>query len=266
VKKLVLSVVVLTMVAATSAYAQRRGGGGGAPARGRSGPSQGHAVPRAAAPVHGPYGGGAGTRSGYYRPYNYRSYYRYPYYRGYRGYPYYRAYYPYYWSYPYYYPGFSIGFTFGFPLGYSSFNYGYPYPYGYSYPYSYPYTYRYPYPYASSYPTTGYAYPTASSAYPPLDTTYPGTSSSHPRSDVTARASGGVTFDITPSTAEVYADGNFVGVVADFAPSAQPLILRPGRHHIEVQAPGYQTMVLDTDVLPGQAVPYRGSMRPLRQQ
>jgi hypothetical protein len=211
-------------------------------------------VPRAAAPVRGPYGGG-----GYYRGYG-RPYYGSPYYRG--AYPYYnRGYYPYYRAYPYYYPGFSIGFGFGFPFGYSSFYYGYPYssPYPYNYPYSYPYA-SYPYP------SSSYAYPAASSAYPPRDTTYPGTSSSSPRSGVTVTTVGRVTLEITPGTAEVYADGDFVGVVDDFSASTPGLTLPPGRHHIEVRAPGYATMVLESDVQAGQVVPYRGSLRSLRVQ
>ncbi len=59
VRKLVLPVVALTMLAvATSTAAAQRGGGGGGGARGvRSGPSQGHAVPRAGAPSGGPHGG-----------------------------------------------------------------------------------------------------------------------------------------------------------------------------------------------------------------
>ena len=163
-------------------------------------------------------------------------------------------------AYPYYYPGFSIGFGFGFPFGYSSFYYGYPYssPYPYSYPYSYPYAYPYP--------SSSYAYPAASSAYPPLDTTYPRTSSSSPRSGVTVTSVGRVTLEITPGTAEVYADGDFVGVVDDFSASTPGLTLPPGRHHIEVRAPGYATMIMDTDVVAGQVVPYRGSLRSLRVQ
>jgi hypothetical protein len=254
VRKFVLPIVVSTILAvATSADAAQRTGGGGGRAV-RSGPSQGHAVPRAAAPVRGPYGGGGGYYRGYGRPY-----YGSPYYRGANPY-YYRGYYPYYRSYPYYYPGFSIGFGFGFPFGYSSFYYGYPYssPYPYSYPYSYPYAY--PYPSSSS------AYPAASSAYPPRDTTYPGTSSSYPRSGVTVTTVGRVTLEITPGTAEVYADGDFVGVVDDFSPSTPGLTLPPGRHHIEVRAPGYATMIMDTDVVAGQVVPYRGSLRSLRVQ
>jgi hypothetical protein len=253
VRKFVLPIVVSTILAvATSADAAQRTGGGGGGRAVRSGPSQGHAVPRAAAPVRGPYGGG-----GYYRGYG-RPYYGSPYYRG--AYPYYnRGYYPYYRAYPYYYPGFSIGFGFGFPFGYSSFYYGYPYssPYPYNYPYSYPYA-SYPYP------SSSYAYPAASSAYPPRDTTYP--SSSSPRSGVTVTTVGRVTLEITPGTAEVYADGDFVGVVDDFSASTPGLTLPPGRHHIEVRAPGYATMVLESDVQAGQVVPYRGSLRSLRVQ
>jgi hypothetical protein len=259
VRKFVLPIVVSTILAvATSADAAQRTGGGGGGRAVRSGPSQGHAVPRAAAPVRGPYGGG-----GYYRGYG-RPYYGSPYYRG--AYPYYnRGYYPYYRAYPYYYPGFSIGFGFGFPFGYSSFYYGYPYssPYPYNYPYSYPYA---SYPYPSPYPSSSYAYPAASSAYPPRDTTYPGTSSNSPRSGVTVTTVGRVTLEITPGTAEVYADGDFVGVVDDFSASTPGLTLPPGRHHIEVRAPGYATMVLESDVQAGQVVPYRGSLRSLRVQ
>jgi hypothetical protein len=83
---------------------------------------------------------------------------------------------------------------------------------------------------------------------------------------VTVTTVGRVTLEITPRTAEVYADGDLVGVVDDFSPSTPGLTLPPGRHHIEVRAPGYATMVLETDVQAGQVVPYRGSLRSLRVQ
>jgi len=71
---------------------------------------------------------------------------------------------------------------------------------------------------------------------------------------------GGVSFSITPSDAQVYADGEYAGDVSDFSPTSQPLTLTPGRHHIEIRANGYQTMTFDTDVTRGQVVPYQGSM------
>jgi hypothetical protein len=76
--------------------------------------------------------------------------------------------------------------------------------------------------------------------------------------------SGGVSFEITPNTAAVYVDGQYVGTVANFAPTAQPLTLTPGRHHLEVSSPGYQTMAFDADVTPGQVTPFQGTMQPIR--
>jgi hypothetical protein len=49
---------------------------------------------------------------------------------------------------------------------------------------------------------------------------------------------GGVSFEITPSTTEVFIDGSFVGTVGEFTPTTQPLGLTPGRHRIEIRAPG----------------------------
>jgi hypothetical protein len=72
---------------------------------------------------------------------------------------------------------------------------------------------------------------------------------------------GGVSFDITPSDAEVYVDGEYGGVVGNFTPTSQPLALTPGRHHFEIRANGYQTMTFDTDVTRGQVIPYHGSMQ-----
>ena len=74
-------------------------------------------------------------------------------------------------------------------------------------------------------------------------------------------ASGGVSFDISPSTADVYIDGKFAGHVSDLGPTTQPLGLTPGRHHIEIKASGYQSMIVDADVVAGQVIPYQGQMQ-----
>jgi hypothetical protein len=178
-------------------------------------------------------------------------------------------------------PHLSLGFGLwaGFPVAYpyySGYPYGYPYPYPYPDPYSYSYPYSYPAPSygypgqaPSGYPSSGYpgqappSYPSSgypgqapsgypSSGYPPAGTVgvQPG-----------AETSGGVSFEITPNTAGAYVDGNYVGTVATFGPMSQPLPLAPGRHHIEVRAPGYQTMAFDTDAVAGQVIPYQGTMQ-----
>jgi hypothetical protein len=77
-------------------------------------------------------------------------------------------------------------------------------------------------------------------------------------------ATGGVSFEISPADAAVFVDGVSMGTVADFGPSSQPLTLLPGRHHIEVRASGYQTIVFDADVKTGEVTPYQGTMQPQR--
>ena len=73
-------------------------------------------------------------------------------------------------------------------------------------------------------------------------------------------ASGGISFDISPDDAEIWVDGNFMGHVGDYTSSSQPLGLTPGRHHIELRAPGYQVSPFDVDVIPGQVIPFQGQL------
>jgi hypothetical protein len=72
---------------------------------------------------------------------------------------------------------------------------------------------------------------------------------------------GGLSFDITPSTAEVFIDGRLAGTVGQFTASTQPLGVAAGRHHLEVRAPGYQTLSLDVDIVAGQVIPYQGTLQ-----
>jgi hypothetical protein len=239
-----------------------RGGGGGGGARAAA-PSRGVAVARV-----GP--GVAGSRV--YGGYGYRSY----------GYGYGGFYRPYY----AFRPRLSLGFGLwaGYPVAYP---YYYGSPYAYPYPYPDPYSYAYP---SYSYPAPSYGYPPqappsgypsqAPSNYPPsgypsqAPSNYPPSNyppSNYPPSDYPpagtvgvqpgAEASGGVSFQIDPTTAVVYVDGSAVGTVASFGPTSQPLALAPGRHHIEVRAPGYRTMAFDTDTVAGQVIPYQGTMQ-----
>ena len=120
-----------------------------------------------------------------------------------------------------------------------------------SYSNSYPYPYQAP---AYGYPAPGYP----SAGYPPP----PGSVAVQPGQ--AESESGGVSFEITPSTAAVYVDGQYVGTVTDFAPTAEPLTLTPGRHQVDIRAPGYETLVFDADVTPGQVTPFQGTLQPIR--
>ncbi len=107
--------------------------------------------------------------------------------------------------------------------------------------YPVPYPYAYPYPV----PVYGYAAPSAPVIVGPGSVNY-----------------GGVSLEINPPDASVYVDGQYAGLVQDFDGTRQTLTLVAGRHHIDVSAPGYETMSFEVDVYPGQIVPFRGDLQP----
>jgi hypothetical protein len=75
-------------------------------------------------------------------------------------------------------------------------------------------------------------------------------------------AYGAVSFEISPSYADLYVDGQLIGRVGDFTPNHPPLTLSPGSHQVEVVAEGYEPLAFEVNVVPGQVLPYRGEMRP----
>jgi hypothetical protein len=196
---------------------------------------------------------------GYNRGYSNRSFnrgYSYGNRRGYRSYAPIRFYRPYY--------SFRPRLSLGFGLWV-----GYPVPY-YD-PFYYPdYSYSYPYP-ATTYPPS--AYP--ASPYPQNPQTVypqsaPGTFDAAPEAfdddsnddaiDIQQANTGGLSFDITPSEAEVVVDGRPVGTVGQFTPTSQPLGLTAGQHRVEVRASGYKTITFEVNIVAGQVIPYQGSL------
>jgi hypothetical protein len=111
------------------------------------------------------------------------------------------------------------------------------------YPVTYYDPYYYPYDYYPYYTTPGYL--------PPAITVQPDQSNM-----------GGLSFSISPDTAEVWVDGNYFGAVGDYGPESQPLGLPAGRHHVELREPGYQVSSFDVDIVPGQVIPYQGQLEP----
>jgi hypothetical protein len=69
---------------------------------------------------------------------------------------------------------------------------------------------------------------------------------------------GGASFDIQPSDADLFIDGQYAGPVSDFAPNSEPLTLEPGPHRFAIQREGYRPMEWDVTIEPGQVIPYRG--------
>ena len=166
-------------------------------------------------------------------------------------------------------PRVSVGFGLyvGYPVAYPYYGYGYgynPYRYGYSYPYQAYQPYP-PYP-PYGYPDSGFPYPDyrPSASSPSPSSTRPAPPAQGSIGVVPGspqRGSGGISFDITPGNAQVYVEGQYVGLVSAFSPTEQPLTLAPGRHQVEIRLVGYQTMTFDAEVVPGQVIPYQGTLQ-----
>ena len=75
---------------------------------------------------------------------------------------------------------------------------------------------------------------------------------------------GGISFDIEPTDAAVFIDGDYVGCVDDFSPYDAPLTLPAGFHRVELRARGWQPMHFDITIAAGQVIPYRGALGYLR--
>jgi hypothetical protein len=71
---------------------------------------------------------------------------------------------------------------------------------------------------------------------------------------------GGLSFQITPADAQIFVDGTPVGTTGQFTPTSQPLGVPAGHHHVELRAPGYQTMAFDVDIVAGEVIPYQGTL------
>jgi len=125
------------------------------------------------------------------------------------------------------------------------------------YPFAYPYAYYNPfyyYPYYSNYSYYPDGYLSSDDSAP----TYSTSSSALAQPDQTNM--GGMSFDVTPATAEVFVDNMRVGTVGQFTSTTQPVGLQAGHHHVEIRLSGYQTMSFDVDIVAGEVTPFQGTM------
>jgi hypothetical protein len=153
--------------------------------------------------------------------------------------------------------GIWVGYPFAYTYDYYDPFYAgaYPYPYPYGYPSYDPYYGQQPYP-----PPAGSGYPPATSRQPD-PSAYPPSGQGSVGVQPGQENMGGLSFDITPATAEVFVDGRLAGTVGQFTPNTQPLGLPAGHHHLEVRAQGYDTLTLDVDIVAGQVTPYQGTLQ-----
>ncbi len=71
---------------------------------------------------------------------------------------------------------------------------------------------------------------------------------------------GGVSFDMQPPDANLFVDGQYIGVVSGFGPNSEPLTLEPGPHKIAIQHEGYRPLEWDVTIVAGQVIPYKGAL------
>ena len=112
------------------------------------------------------------------------------------------------------------------------------------------FVYRFPY---GVYPYSRYGYP-----YSPYRFVFP------PPGCVTTEteAHGTLRLDVPQRDAAVFVDGFYVGVVDDFNGVAETLDLGPGPHHLELRAPGFESLTFDVNIEAGRTITYRTPMRP----
>jgi len=73
---------------------------------------------------------------------------------------------------------------------------------------------------------------------------------------------GELRLQVRPRDAEVYVDGYYAGMVDDFDGTFQSLRLEEGEYHIEILAPGYESIAFDVRIQPGRKINYRGDLFP----
>ena len=250
----VLAVAAVALAAQPALEAGTRGGGhGGGRSSGGGRPSGGgHAVPRGSGPAYRPggsaqarhpqagayyggshsgryYGGYSGGYSGGSRYYSGRRYYGY----GYRpGYGYYSP--------RYYGRSFGLYFGFGDPYFHGSVGWGWP---GYgAYGWS-------PYLYPPSSNVYVYSSPEGSSSdrYAE-DAARDDRRSDDVRRDTSVPNTGRVRIEVRPEDASVYVDDEFWGPASE----SRRIVLRAGRHRVELVRPGFEVARRDVDVVPGE--------------
>ena len=74
---------------------------------------------------------------------------------------------------------------------------------------------------------------------------------------------GRVIFDVQPATAQVFADGYYIGTPEDFSAARGGGLLDPGAHRLDVSAPGYEPAAMDVRVMSGQSLTVRATLKAL---
>jgi hypothetical protein len=110
-------------------------------------------------------------------------------------------------------------------------------------------------PYRYFYPGTTYSYGVESTTY---ITPTPPNVVAPPPPEVTT---GFLRLEVEPRhLLQIFVDGLYVGTPADLGDEFE---LRLGARRIELRAPGYRTLIFDTQIVPDRTIVYRGALEPM---
>jgi hypothetical protein len=156
------------------------------------------------------------------------------------------------------------------PPVYNNYFYSYPYytypqryyPYGYG-AFGLGYFYYNPYAwYPRYYGYSGYGYSGYSTYGSPGYSTY-GSPGYYSNRSTSVFDIGELRLQVSPRYAQVFIDGYYAGEVDDYDGMFQGIKLESGPYHVELVAPGYETLAFDIRITPGQKITYRGDLRRL---
>lgn len=72
--------------------------------------------------------------------------------------------------------------------------------------------------------------------------------------------------DVHPATAQIFADGYYIGIPEDFRFENGGAVLEPGPHRIDIVAHDYESVSFDVNLTRGQSATFRHSLAPVRRQ
>jgi hypothetical protein len=67
---------------------------------------------------------------------------------------------------------------------------------------------------------------------------------------------------VAPDRAAVFVDGAYAGTAHEFGGVGRAMLVKPGKHHIKIDLPGYRTFDTDVNLLPNQKVTIKTKLEP----
>ena len=72
--------------------------------------------------------------------------------------------------------------------------------------------------------------------------------------------------DVHPATAQIFADGYYIGIPEDFRFEDGGAVLEPGPHRIDIVAHDYESVSFDVNLARGQSATFRRSLTPIKRE